>query len=67
MEKENERVGRSFKVSSDEILVVESNSEGESFRVPRVLGVDLVSGSEESNIIWRNEEVNAADRKKGGG
>jgi len=62
----NERVGRSLEISSDEILVVESDSEGESFRVPRVLGVDLVSGSEKSNIIWGDEEVDAAVGQKRG-
>lgn len=58
----NERVGRSLEVSSDEFLVVESDGEGESFRVSRVLGVDLVGGSKESNVIRRDEEVDATER-----
>jgi hypothetical protein len=47
---------------SDEGFVVESDSEDHGLGVSVILGVDLVSGSEEADIIRRNEEADAAVR-----
>jgi hypothetical protein len=53
-------VGRSLKVGLNEIPVAEADGKVKSLRVALIAGVDRVRRPEEVEVVWRDEEVDAA-------
>lgn len=54
------RVARRLEVGLDQVAVADAQGEDEGLGEAVVLAVDLVSGAEEADVVWRDEEVGAA-------